>query len=104
MEKLSNRKKKDHLSKGSRVEKDMARLGDVRCVQVVVVLDLLQVVVLQGHQEAEQGGGRDLEGAQKVSLLQDPEQKVRGSRLQEKGELPEGGAGEHPRVSDHIVS
>ena len=78
MEKLSNRKKKDHLSKGSRVEKDMARLGDVRCVQVVVVLDLLQVVVLQGHQEAEQGGGRDLEGAQKVSLLQDPEQKVQG--------------------------
>ena len=50
----------------------MARLGDVGCMQVVVVLDLLQVVVLQGHQEAEQGGGRDLEGAQEVSLLQDP--------------------------------
>ena len=58
----------------------MARLGDVGCMQVVVVLDLLQVVVLQGHQEAEQGGGRDLEGAQKVSLLQDPEQKVQGCR------------------------
>ena len=54
----------DNLSKGGRVEKDMARLGDVGCMQVVVVLDLLQVVVLQGHQEAEQGGGRDLEGAQ----------------------------------------
>ena len=56
----------------------MARLGHVRCMQVVVVLDLLQVVVLQGHQEAEQGGGRDLEGAQEVSLLQDPEHKVEG--------------------------
>ena len=65
----------NHLSKGGRVEKDMARLGDVGCMQVVVVLDLLQVVVLQGHQEAEQGGGRDLEGAQQVSLLQDPEGK-----------------------------
>ena len=67
----------DHLSKGGRVEKDMARLGDVGCMQVVVVLDLLQVVVLQGHQEAEQGGGRDLEGAQQVSLLQDPEGEKR---------------------------
>ena len=87
----------DHLSKGSRVEKDMAGLGDVGCMQVVVVLDLLQVVVLQGHQEAEQGGGRDLEGVQQVSLLQDPEQMVQGSRLvQEKGEIPEGGAGEDP--------
>ena len=63
----------DHLSKGGRVEKDVARLGDVSCMQVVVVLDLLQVVVLQGHQEAEQGGRRDLERAQQVSLLQDPE-------------------------------
>ena len=61
----------------------MARLGDVGCMQVVVVLDLLQVVVLQGHQEAEQGGGRDLEGAQEVSLLQDPEE--RGSRLAGEG-------------------
>ena len=68
----------DHLSKSSRVEKDVDRLGNVSCMQVVVVLDLLQVVVLQGHQEAEQGGGRDLEGAQEVSLLQDPEQKVEG--------------------------
>ena len=66
----------DHLSKGSRVEKDMARLGDVGCMQVVVVLDLLQVVVLQGHQEAEQGGGRDMEGVQQVSLLQNPKHKV----------------------------
>ena len=70
--------KMDHLSKSSRVEKDVDRLGDISCMQVVVVLDLLQVVVLQGHQEAEQGGGRDLEGAQEVSLLQDPEQKVEG--------------------------
>ena len=83
----------------------MARLGDVGCMQVVVVLDLLEVVVLQGHQEAEEGGGRDLEGAQEVSLLQDPE-RTKGSSLAagEKGELPEGGAGENPGVSDHIVS
>ena len=59
----------------------MARLGHVRCMQVVVVLDLLQVVVLQGHQEAEQGGGRDLEGVQEISLLQDPEHNIQGSRL-----------------------
>ena len=65
-----------HLSKGSRVEKDMARLGDIGCMQVVVVLDLLQVVVLQGHQEAKQGGGRDLEGVEQVSLLQDPEHEL----------------------------
>ena len=68
----------DHLSKGGRVEKDMARLGDVGCMQVVMVLDLLEVVVLQGHQETEQGGGRDLEGAQEVSLLQDPKNKIQG--------------------------
>ena len=63
----------DHLSKSSRVQENVARLCDVGGMEVVVVLDLLQVVVLQGHQEAEQGGGRDLEGAQEVSLLQDPE-------------------------------
>ena len=51
----------------------MARLGDVGCMEVVVVLDILQVVVLQGHQEAEQGGSWDLEGAKEVSLLQNPE-------------------------------
>ena len=50
----------------------MTRLGDVGCMEVVVVLDILQVVVLQGHQEAEQGGSWDLEGAKEVSLLQDP--------------------------------
>ena len=63
----------DHLPKSSRVEEDVARLCDVGGMEVVVVLDLLQVVVLQGHQEAEQGGGRDLEGAQEVPFLQDPE-------------------------------
>ena len=42
-------------------------------MEVVVVLDILQVVVLQGHQEAEQGGSWDLEGAKEVSLLQNPE-------------------------------
>ena len=51
----------------------MTRLGDVGCMEVVVVLDILQVVVLQGHQEAEQGGSWDLEGAKEVSLLQNPE-------------------------------
>ena len=40
---------------------------------MVVVLDILQVVVLQGHQEAKQGGSWDLEGAKEVSLLQNPE-------------------------------
>ena len=63
----------NHLSKGSRVEKEVARLGDVGCMQVVVVLDILQVVVLQGHQEAEQGGSWDLESAKEVPLLQNPE-------------------------------
>ena len=63
----------NHLSKGSRVEKEVARLGDVGCMEVVVVLDILQVVVLQGHQEAEQGGSWDLEGSKEVSLLQNPE-------------------------------
>ena len=64
---------KNHLLKGRRVEEDMTRLGDVGCMEVVVVLDILQVVVLQGHQEAKQGGSWDLEGAKEVSLLQDPE-------------------------------
>ena len=41
-------------------------------MEVVVVLDLLQVVVLQGHQETQQGRTRDLERSQQVSLLQDP--------------------------------
>ena len=63
-------KKMDHLSKGSRVEKDMARLGDVRCVQVVVVLDLLQVVVLQGHQEVDQGPPRDTERSRDIPILE----------------------------------
>ena len=64
---------KNHLLKGRRVEEDMTRLGDVSCMEVVVVLDILQVVVLQGHQEAKQGGSWDLEGAKEVSLLQNPE-------------------------------
>ena len=64
---------KNYLLKGRRVEEDMTRLGDVGCMEVVVVLDILQVVVLQGHQEAEQGGSWDLEGAKEVSLLQNPE-------------------------------
>ena len=51
----------------------MTRLGDVGCMEVVVVLDILQVVVLQGHQEAKQGRSWDLEGAKEVSLLQNPE-------------------------------
>ena len=51
----------------------MTRLGDVGCMEVVVVLDILQVVVLQGHQEAKQRGSWDLEGAKEVSLLQNPE-------------------------------
>ena len=38
----------------------MARLCDVGGMEVVVVLDLLQVVVLQGHQETQQGRTRDL--------------------------------------------
>ena len=64
---------KNHLLKGRRVEEDMTRLGDVGCMEVVVVLDILQVVVLQGHQEAKQGRSWDLEGAKEVSLLQNPE-------------------------------
>ena len=63
----------DHLPKSSRVQENVARLCDVGGMEVVVVLDLLQVVVLQGHQEAEQGGSWDLEGAKEVSLLQNPE-------------------------------
>ena len=64
---------KNHLLKGRRFEEDMTRLVDVGCMEVVVVLDILQVVVLQGHQEAKQGGSWDLEGAKEVSLLQNPE-------------------------------
>jgi hypothetical protein len=54
----------------------MARLGDVGCVQVIVVLDILEVVVLEGHQEGEEGGGRDLEGGEQAALLQDPGRAV----------------------------
>ena len=50
----------------------MAGLGDVGGVQVVVVLHVLQVVVLQGHEEAHQGGGGDLEDGEQVPLLEDP--------------------------------
>ena len=52
----------------------MARLCDVGGMEVVVVLDLLKVVVLQGHQETQQGRTRDLERSQQVSLLEDPVQ------------------------------
>ena len=77
---------KNHLLKGRRVEEDMTRLGDVGCMEVVVVLDILQVVVLQGHQEAKQGRGWDLEGAKEVSLLQDSEKRVSGPAGEEKTE------------------
>ena len=76
----------NHLSKGSRVEKEVARLGDVGCMEVVVVLDILQVVVLQGHQEAKQGRSWDLEGAKEISLLQDSEKRVSGPAGEEKTE------------------
>ena len=77
---------KNHLLKGRRVEEDMTRLGDVGCMEVVVVLDILQVVVLQGHQEAKQRGSWDLEGAKEVSLLQDSEKRVLGPAGEEKTE------------------
>ena len=77
---------KNHLLKGRRVEEDMTRLGDVGCMEVVVVLDILQVVVLQGHQEAKQGRSWDLEGAKEISLLQDSEKRVLGAAGEEKAE------------------
>ena len=77
---------KNYLLKGRRVEEDMTRLGDVGCMEVVVVLDILQVVVLQGHQEAKQGRSWDLEGAKEVSLLQDSEKRVSGPAGEEKTE------------------
>ena len=47
-------------------------------MEVVVVLDLLKVVVLQGHQETQQGRTRDLERSQQVSFLEDPAEKRGG--------------------------
>ena len=86
----------DHLPKSSRVEENVARLCDVGGMEVVVVLDLLQVVVLQGHQETQQGRTRDLERSQQVSLLEDPAGKgVHATPQSEKDKLPEGGAGKH---------
>ena len=65
----------------------MARLCDVGGMEVVVVLDLLQIVVLQGHQETQQGRTRDLERSQQVSLLQDPAEKKGFMQLQNQKRL-----------------
>ena len=77
----------DHLPKSSRVQENVARLCDVGGMEVVVVLDLLQVVVLQGHQETQQGRTRDLERSQQVSLLQDPAEKKGFMQLQNQKRL-----------------
>ena len=69
----------DHLPESSRVQENVARLCDVGGMEVVVVLDLLQIVVLQGHQETQQGRTRDLERSQQVPLLEDPVQKNTGA-------------------------
>ena len=74
----------DHLPKSSRIQENVARLCDVGGMEVVVVLDLLQVVVLQGHQETQQGRTRDLERSQQVSLLEDPADKRGGVPQSEK--------------------
>ena len=57
------------LLQGLAGQQHVGRLGHVRGVQVVVVGDGLQVVVLDSHQECQQGSLIDLEGFTKVPLL-----------------------------------
>ena len=51
-------------------QQQVGGLGHIRGVQVVVVGDGLQVVVLDGHQEGQQGSGINFECLTKVPLLE----------------------------------
>jgi amino acid transporter len=70
--KFSVKLRKAHKSylKGWSVEQNISGLGDVCGVKWVVVGDVLQVVVFQGHHQSDQGLGGDHKCLEKVTLLQ----------------------------------
>ena len=69
-----------YLLECCRVEEYVTGLGDISSVEVVVVGHVLEVVVLQGHQEAQQSPRGHRERPQQVSLLEDPASSRNGLR------------------------
>ena len=52
------------------IQQDVSRLGDVGGVQAVVVGNVLQVVILQGHQEADENVARNFELLHQITFLE----------------------------------
>ena len=58
------------------IQQDVSRLGDVGGVQAVVVGNVLQVVILQGHQEADENVARNFELLHQITFLEIKENRL----------------------------
>jgi hypothetical protein len=56
--------------KSRTIQQDVSRLGDVGGVQAVVVGNVLQVVILQGHQKADENVARNFELLHQITFLE----------------------------------